>query len=123
MSKNRVIGISRDEGSTVDKIYIDKSLPDPYCQGSVLRYDDKRILFCNAASQTRNNLTVRVSENDGDSWAVSKVLNPGKSAYSDLAINKLGDILCIYEGGDDDLYDCIRICKFDIDWIYNKEQK
>jgi sialidase-1 len=38
-----------------------------------------------------------MSKNDGKTWPVEKVLNPGSSAYSDLAVGDDGTIYCMYE--------------------------
>lgn len=47
----------------------------------------------------RKNLTLKVSFDDGRTWPVSKVLEPGPSAYSDLAVLPDGTILCFFESG------------------------
>jgi len=57
-------------------------------------------LFANPASAKREKLTIRLSLDDCKTWPRSRVLHPGPSAYSDLAL--LGDhtILCLYERGE-----------------------
>ena len=42
--------------------------------------------------------------NCGNPWAVSRLLNEGPSAYSDLAILPNGKIACLYERGDEHPY-------------------
>lgn len=47
----------------------------------------------------RENLTLKASFDDGRTWPVSRVLEAGPSAYSDLAVLPDGTILCFYESG------------------------
>lgn len=65
------------------------------------------------------------SDDDGRTWAVSRVLEPGPSGYSDLAVLSDGTVLCIYECGVvermcDDKY--VRLAQFDMDWLYEGEE-
>ena len=46
----------------------------------------------------RENLAIKLSRDDGKTWPVSKVLDPGNAAYSDLAVLPDGTVLCLYEG-------------------------
>lgn len=97
---------SKNGGSTweSEKEY---QLPDPRCNGSIIRYTSTkdgyakdRLLFSNAGSQSgRNNLTIRISYDEGKTWSAGKVVNPGASAYSSLTILKNGDIGVLYENG------------------------
>ncbi len=103
--KARIVAISSNGGDTWDTAYFDKNLPDPVCQGSILqagKYRGKPVLaFCNAADTARrNHLTVRISFDEGKTWAQNYLIdqapegNKGDyTAYSDivsLAANKLG---------------------------------
>ena len=79
-----------------------KDLPDPVCQGSIISFFPKKgkhvLLFSNANSQTkRENLTVRSSTDDGQTWSTGKVIYPGPAAYSDLVIQQNGNIGVLYE--------------------------
>ena len=47
----------------------------------------------------RRNLTIKLSRDAGATWPVSRVLEPGPSAYSDLAVLPDGTLLCFYERG------------------------
>lgn len=90
----RYTAISDDGGQSWKDQKFDMSLPDPVCQGSLLtigKNKGKNILaFCNAADQNqRNNLTLRISKDDGQSWYKSILIykREGKgdwSAYSDI---------------------------------------
>ena len=47
----------------------------------------------------RQTLAVKLSRDDGSSWVTTRTLEPGPSAYSDLAVLPDGTILCFYESG------------------------
>jgi sialidase-1 len=92
----RIVSVSSDGGASWDSTWFDKNLPDPVCQGSILNIGVKKgkhiVAFCNAADTLRrNNLTLRISFDEGISWkknipvyasADSKAKSP--AAYSDL---------------------------------------
>ena len=90
----RIIGISADGGQTWDTTYFDRNLPDPVCQGSILTVGKKKgkniLAFCNAADEKRrDNLTLRISDNDGKTWKKSFVIYKNAdqrdaTAYSDI---------------------------------------
>lgn len=58
-------------------------------------------------------------------WPINKVLEPGNSAYSDLAVLPDGTILCLYErGGETDndeatrsQYCYLTLARFNLDWL------
>ena len=50
-----------------------------------------------ARPRARENLTLRVSHDDGETWAVTRLLEAGPAGYSDLAVLPDGTVLCLYE--------------------------
>ena len=76
---------------TWSKAVPDARLVGPTCQAALFRYSGSgdgqksRILFSNPATSSRNQMTVRLSFDDGKSWPVSRLIDPGPSAYSCLA--------------------------------------
>lgn len=88
----RIVSVSSDGGATWDTTYFDRSLPDPVNQGSILGLGGKKIAFSNAADlKRRDNLTLRISNDEGRTWKKSIVVDKspdGKAmsftAYSDL---------------------------------------
>jgi sialidase-1 len=108
--KTRKISISTDGGMTWGDIYPDETLIEPICQASLLRYSigdesPNRLLFTNPGSDDkRENMTLRISYDNGTSWAKSLVLFEGPSAYSDMARLPNGNIACLYEAGHDNPY-------------------
>ena len=75
-------------------------------------------------SRDRKNISIKLSEDDGQTWPISKVLEPGMSAYSDLAVLPDGTILCFYERGRDSTdqkkpasYAFLTLGKFNLEWL------
>lgn len=119
--RERAISISRDGGLTWSPPTPVKELPDPVCQASVLSVDGPggapRVIFANAAdSNQRVNLTVRLSLDDGATWSASRVLEPGPSAYSDLAQTNEGVLLCLFERGEKTYREMLRLARFPLGW-------
>jgi sialidase-1 len=97
----------------------DNALKEPICMGNLLRYnfaDGKepgRVLFCNPdndvytgkygpswdGNKDRVNLTLKMSLDDGATWPISRVIDPGIAGYCDLAREADGTIYVIYERG------------------------
>ena len=68
----------------------------------------------------RKRVTVKLSEDDGRSWRASRVLEAGRSGYSDLAVLPDGIILCLYECGDiEHMGDTrsVALARFDLAWV------
>ncbi len=93
--KQRIIAISNDGGKSWNTTHFDPHLPDPVCQGSILNIGgktEKTLAVCNDAdTSNRNNLTLRISFDEGRSWKINKLIakaperyNGDYSAYSDL---------------------------------------
>lgn len=105
--RQRIVSISSDGGATWDTSYFDKSLPDPVCEASILiigkRKEKKILAFCNAADEKRrDNLTLRISFNDGLSWTKSFVLDKAENvkdnaAYSDIVKISGREVGVLYE--------------------------
>ncbi len=119
----RAIATSRDGGLTWSHVTFDEILIEPICQASLLRlthqrdFARNRLLFANPASTRRERMTIRVSYDEGRSWPVSKLLNPGASAYSALAVLPDATIACLYERGNKHAYEKIRFARFTIEWL------
>ncbi len=75
-------------------------------------------------SRDRKNLSIKLSRDDGQTWPVSKPLEPGYSAYSDLAVLPDGTILCFYERGRagdaskrPTSYAGLTVARFNLEWL------
>jgi sialidase-1 len=120
---NRKVSISGDGGMTWGNIYADPTLIEPICQASIRRYawpgkeHKDVILFSNPAYHERANMTVRLSEDGGETWPISRCLHPGPSAYSCLAVLPDGDMACLYEAGDGHPHESIVFARFPLVWV------
>jgi len=107
--KQRIVAISKDGGETWDKTYFDSNLPDPVNEGSILNIGKKKgkhiLAFSNAAdANNRDNLTLRISFDEGKTWAISKVIDKSldekskdNAAYSDIVKLNKNEIGVLYE--------------------------
>jgi sialidase-1 len=101
-------------------------LVEPVCQAALIRYSwpdashKGLLLFSNPASTKRENMTIKISEDEGRSWPVSRTLYEGPSAYSALAVLEDGTVLCLFEKGEKGAYEKISLARVDMDWIRGK---
>jgi sialidase-1 len=115
----RAVSFSKDGATGWTRPEFHKALYEPVCMASLLRLSGgagkktkSRILFANPDSSAlsgevqskyrmrqRENLTLRLSYDEGRTWPVSRTLEPGRSGYSDLAVGADGTIYCLYERG------------------------
>jgi len=118
-NNRRAYAWSKDGGITWSEVFEGDTLIEPVCQASIVRYDENRVLFSNPASTKREKMTVRVSYDECRTWTVSKVLNPGPSGYSNLAVASDMTICCLYERGESDYRETITFAQFNIEWLTN----
>ena len=126
--KRRAVTVSETGYNNWATPKFDNNLPDPICFASIIRYDKDTILFVNCNNDflfppnpvawmaPRINLTVRASRDDGKTWEASRVLVPGKSGYSDIAVAPNGMIYVLYDIDHGD--SSMNLLSFDLDWIY-----
>ncbi|QDU95146.1 sialidase family protein [Lignipirellula cremea] len=116
----RAVALSSDGGDTWGPATDDASLPEPVCQGSLVRYsgaDDPRgsiLLFSNPASKGRDHLTVRMSTDEGKTWDHSRLLYAGSSAYSCIVPLPEGAFGVLLER---DNYQKITFARCTLDWL------
>jgi len=140
-SPNRVVMYSKDEGQTWSHPLAHPDLPDPDCQGSMIRYTRQdegytknRLLFANqvggaiaagsveSATPGRLNVTVRVSYDEGKTWPVEKMIREGPGAYTSMAVFPDGSIGILFETGASygdyvDHYGKEVFARFTIEWL------
>src|SRR5262245_14118991 len=144
-SKNnrRLVTTSRDGATGWSKSFFDDCLLEPICMASLVRVSTatsggkNRLLFANphnlsradgkeeaGKSRDRKNLTLKLSYDEGQTWPVSKALEPGYSAYSDLAVLPDGTICCYYERGNAgsprDRYGALCLARFNLEWLTDR---
>lgn len=139
----RLIVISLDGATGWSTPRFDEALLEPICMASLIRGPlapnarKSCLLFANpdnldradgnakeGGSRDRRNLTIRLSNDDGQSWPIRRTLEPGYSAYSDLAVLPDGAILCLYERGRETdgqkkptSYAYLTLARFDLPWL------
>ena len=118
--EERAFALSKDGGHTWSSPQLHDQVYCPTCQGSIHRYSwqPNIILHCGPGGPGRENLTIRLSCDEGKTWPVAKVLEKGSSAYSDLTVLPDGDIGCLFE---DDGYKRIVFARFPLRWLTAKE--
>jgi sialidase-1 len=115
-------------------------LLEPVCMGSTIRLSSKlggsgrnRILFANPYSEqprdpanpagnlVRQNVSVYLSYDEGDTWPVIKPVEPGISGYSDLAVLDDGTALLFYERGSPSgkgtHVQFLTVARFNLEWL------
>jgi sialidase-1 len=136
----RVIATSPDGATGWSEPRYQEELVEPICFGSLVRLSGagdgrpNRLLFVNpdnlrkgssdgepGKNRDRKNLTVQLSEDDGKTWKVKKVLEPGWSGYADINVGPDGRIYCLYERGgigDDHFRSAyLTLATFNLAWL------
>jgi sialidase-1 len=128
----RTIATSPDGISHWSVPRFDEKLADPICAAGLLRLSNGKrrplFVFSNPDSvaradgkplpgKDRRNLTLRLSKDEGATWSASRVLEPGPSAYSDLAALPDGTILCLYEMTTSAGARLLRLARLRAEWI------
>ena len=104
--KVRKTSLSNDGGKTWTSVVDVPEIKDPSCMGSIIRCRNPNtnkpsvLLFSGPNSDKRSNGTIFVSEDQGQTWSKTKVIEPGLFAYSCLV--ELPDLSlgCLYESED-----------------------
>ena len=121
--RTRQQAVSADGGLTWSDQRPVPELIEPICQASLRRQSwpaaDRRsvLLFANPASFKRERLTVRASFDEGQTWPVSRLLDPRPSAYSCLATLPDGSVGILYEAGASSPYESLVFARFSLEWL------
>lgn len=94
----RLVTTSTDGGASWLPVKADYTLVEPVCQGSLLSWK-QWLFFSNPASTARENMTIRLSTDDGNNWSKSCRIYSGPSAYSDIVMLSDTEIAIFYEAG------------------------
>lgn len=119
----RHVSYSEDGGETWSEPVVDHTLTDPRNNASLIAMNPgaaegsdaaRELLFSNANStEGRENGTVHYSCDDGETWPVAKVFQPGATSYSDLVALEDGTFGVLYEGAGNE----IRYGAFGEQWL------
>ena len=118
---------STDQGMNWSAPYTLNDVKDPSCNGDIIRFPSadgvSRILHSIPYSNIRENLSVLMSYDEGQTWPVRKTLIEGYSAYSSLEVLDDGTICCLVEEGKwdgnlpgEDGFN-LYLMKFSLDWL------
>jgi sialidase-1 len=118
--KVRSMARSKDGGATFGALEQDPALIDAICNAGLVRYQHKGsdlLVFTNAASTKRENLTVKVSPDEGKTWPYARTLHAGPAAYSTVIALGDGTLGVLYEGGDSSSVEKITFARFNLEWV------
>ncbi len=118
---------SSDQGKTWSKVQSHADLPTWGCQLSIARYttadryEKNRLLISSPTSASdRSKMTIFLSYDEGKTWPVSKVLNPGYGGYSCLAVLPDMSLCCLYET---DGCSTVTFAHFSLEWLTDGTDK
>jgi sialidase-1 len=127
-ASRKLITVGPDGAGHWGRPQFHEQLWEPICMASITSYPGQpgTLIFSNPHSLARDdagreipagrgkreNLTIKLSRDDGQTWPVSRTLAAGPSAYSDLAVLPDGTILCLYEGDR-----TIIAARFLLEWV------
>ncbi|WP_405146566.1 exo-alpha-sialidase [Sphaerisporangium sp. NBC_01403] len=126
-NRQRIVAVSADRGLTWSPPRLDGSTGTfNAVDASLLRYtggpgssEVDRVLFSRPDSPVRTNMTVSVSYDEAHSFRYSRVINEGRSYYSELARLSDGTILLVYgcDGDNPSFPRRVAICRFSLEWL------
>ncbi len=121
-ANRKIVTMGPDGATRWEKPVFHEQLWEPRCMASITSHPSRSgtLLFSNphtlppspGGKSARENLSIKLSRDDGKTWPVNRTLDAGPSAYSDLAVLPDGRVLCLYEAGND-----IRLARFDLAWV------
>ncbi|MFO7615766.1 MAG: exo-alpha-sialidase [Bacteroidales bacterium] len=121
----RLFVLSADRGMSWGTPFPMNDLPDPSCNGDLIRYTSissgfwkSRILHSIPYSASRVNVSVLMSYDEGATWPVRKTIYAGASAYSSLTVLHDGTIGIYYEVGEYEHYEMYFV-RFSLQWLTN----
>lgn len=126
-ANRKLVSISADGATGWSEPKFHPELWEPRCMAGIVTHPDGVLLFSNphtlprakdgkeipGGRGKRENLSIKLSRDDGKTWPVNKTLEAGPSAYSDLAVLPDGTVLCLYEAGES-----IACARFNLEWIH-----
>lgn len=122
---HRLYALSRDRGASWSEIASWPQLPDPACNGDLVRYSrcgngrgrNRLLHSLPADSLARRNVSVALSYDEGRTWPVVKTVWNCPAGYSSLTRLADGSIGLLTEVGDWDSGFEIRFTRFCLAWL------
>lgn len=105
----RKFSFSHDNGETWSQPVPVEDLPDPRCNGDIISYttEDGRNLLLQSlpgAPNSRQDVAIYVSEDNGKTWPIRKTVVTSPSAYSSMTVLPDGSIGILTEESQNDHY-------------------
>lgn len=124
----RKFSYSKDRGETWSEPLPIESLPDPRCNGDIIRYthDGKDILLHSLPSDPkgRNDVAIFVSEDNGKNWHIGKKVVTTPSAYSSMTVLPDGSVGILTEESQNNHYSYnIWFTRLPIETILDKDKR
>jgi sialidase-1 len=121
-TNRKIVTVGPDGATRWEKPAFHDRLWEPRCMASIAAHPSRpgTLLFSNphtlpaepGGKSARENLSIKLSRDDGKTWTVNKTLDAGPSAYSDLAVLPDGTVFCLYEKAAD-----IVAARFNLAWL------
>lgn len=113
---------SKNQGKTWSaSLTYDTALTGAACDIGLIRFQTRpnQILVSQPAGlKKRSELTIRMSTDEGKTWIANRVLEPGSSTYSDLAVLPDQTIICLFgHGGSGHMPAMVSLARFDMNWV------
>jgi len=116
----RMHNVSTDGGVTFTSC-TSSGLTDARCHAGLTALTEpsgqRLLLLTNVPGPERTGLTISISNDEGNTWTPKRVIEPGHSAYSDLAVLPDRTILCVYETGENTSRRHLAVARFNLAWI------
>ncbi|MCB1089697.1 MAG: exo-alpha-sialidase, partial [Verrucomicrobiae bacterium] len=127
-ASRRLVTTSADGVTGWSEPKFDSALWEPICMAGIVAHPGQpgTLLFSNPHSLKfddagkevpggrgkREKLSIKLSHDDGATWAANRLLEDGPSAYSDLAVASDGTVLCFYERDKR-----LTVARFNLEWV------
>jgi sialidase-1 len=125
-ASRKLVSTSADGATEWSQPVFHPDLWEAICMASVAALPDGGLLYSGVRTLPRDkegkelpggrgkreNVSISLSRDEGKTWPVTKTLDAGPSAYSDLTILADGSVICLYEARED-----IRAARFNLEWL------
>jgi sialidase-1 len=119
------VSYSNDGGITSSEPKLHPDLISPICQVSIIPFlgetattTDDLLLYSGPDSQTeRVKMTIKISQDNGQTWNQSRLIFKGKSGYSDLVVLNSTHVGCLFENGRFGYHDQVSFVVCNVNWL------
>lgn len=127
MQGSRRFSLSHDRGETWSEPYEQPDIIEPACNGDMIRYcfGNKSFLLHSVPyhKESRENVTLLASFDEGKTWPFKRTLVAGHSAYSSLTVLPDGTIGCFVEEGDYEVGFQMVFYRLSPDWLLSDSER